>query len=205
MKHKKFYWSAGGILLLLLSGTYIYGEMFSLAPSAPSPNVLSEMPDAKPVPAAVPMAPTLDIEALAAVLGHHLDTRIESWSQRAQERSRMQLKELREWRRQSDAQALSQAQALADLGQRLSTVEQGVGALADAVKDPVPVAERPEFLFRGIEIWHGQSYALLEYEGRILPARQGESRLGWRVRLIDRERQNLHVSDGYREVILEAQ
>lgn len=94
---------------------------------------------------------------------------------------------------------------LSQLERRLQSLEQGQAQLLALVRADAEVAadDGVPFVFRGTEVWNGQVYALLEHEGRILSARQGEARFGWRVRAIDREQRSLRISDGRAEYTLE--
>ena len=194
------------VLLLFLGATgYVLsqGAVEGLSPYVPEQHSLG--PDG---PQTVEAAPSIEVEQLyeswARALGQHFD----KWGLRnteaLKENWQMQAQAFKEWQFEFDGQAEEQALRLEDVGQRLREVERGMGRLLDSFeKERASVAAGPAFAFRGIEIWHGQIYALLEYEGRILPVRQGESRLGWRVYEIDRENRQLHISDGMTAQVLE--
>ena len=209
MKFKKSFWLAGGVLLLFMLGFQFYGMGSASMPSVPFSNTAVEslQPDSSVVALPPPLA--IDTEALAASLSQTLDARLAAWDRRKQAQSEAQasqvLAKFQEWRETLDEQSLARTREVAELDRRLDGLEQGIAQLLRARELKRSTGENPGFLFRGMEIWHGQTYALLEYEGRILPVRQGESRLGWRVHFIDREHRKLHVSDGRREVVMEAQ
>jgi len=111
---------------------------------------------------------------------------------------------LQEWRDAQVRQFSEYSQQLQGLTLSVQTLEERLAQLLEADQTvQTLVNEKPMFQFRGIEIWNGQVYALLEYQGAILPVRQGEARLGWRIHEIDREQRQLHVSDGTRQYVLE--
>ena len=159
----------------------------------------------EPAPAA---ARDVALERRAASALADLARRLDAWERdtrdwRAQQRTARAA--AREDREKLDGLMRRQEPRLATLERRLQALESGQAQLLvlaragaeSAAADAVP------FVFRGTEVWNGQIYALLEHEGRILSARQGEERLGWRVRAIDRERRSLRVSDGRAERTLE--
>ena len=134
--------------------------------------------------------------------------RLDAWERDAREwraRQRENWDAERAGRERLDGLMRRQEPRLSQLERRLQSLERGQAQLlalaragaAAAADDGVP------FVFRGTEIWNGQVYALLEHDGRILSARQGEARLGWRVRAIDREQRSLRISDGRAEHTLE--
>ena len=155
-------------------------------------------------------APARDValERRAASALADLARRLDAWERdardwRAQQRAAREA--AREGREKLDGLMRRQEPRLATLERRLQALESGQAqllALARADAESAAADDVP-FVFRGTEVWNGQIYALLEHEGRILSARQGEERLGWRVRAIDRERRSLRISDGRAERTLE--
>ena len=199
-------WLVSG-LLLLLSVASIYGVARSLGETFPlsSLGVRSSHPE-EFVPV-VHVAPEIDVEqlseSLAQTLNRHLDQRIHRNLEALKEGRRMQTQSIEEWKEELGGKVEMQTSKLADLNQRLHSIESGINQLLKTLEDEAlepPMG--PMFVFRGIEIWHGRVYALLEHEGQIMPVREGESRLGWRIHVIDRDGRKLHVGDGMKEYIL---
>ena len=155
-------------------------------------------------------APARDValERRAASALADLARRLDAWERdardwRAQQRAAGAA--AREGREKLDGLMRRQEPRLATLERRLQALESGQAQLLALARADVESAAADDvpFVFRGTEVWNGQIYALLEHEGRILSARQGEARLGWRVRAIDRERRSLRISDGRAERTLE--
>ena len=199
-------WLAGAVAALFSLGALSHalsnpdaGEAGSPLPEGASPYVET------PAPAA---ARDVALERRAASALADLERRLDAWERdardwRAQQRSAREAE--RAGREELGGLMRRQEPRLATLERRLQALEQGQAqllALARADAEPA-AADGVPFVFRGTEVWNGQVYALLEHEGRILSARQGEARLGWRVRAIDRERRSLRVSDGRAERTLE--
>lgn len=132
--------------------------------------------------------------------------RLDAWEQDARD-WRARQREIWEaehaGRERLDGLVRRQEPRLSQLERRLQSLEQGQAQLLALARADAEADAGVPFVFRGTEIWNGQVYALLEHEGRILSARQGEARLGWRVRAIDRERRSLRISDGRAEHTLE--
>ncbi len=150
----------------------------------------------------------IDIGELSESLAHALEARLDEWNRRgleSSEKRRLERARARgEWERRLDEKVETQLSGLQDMGQRLRALERGVDRLLASLEEPANQASaEPAFTFRGVEVWHGRPYALLEHQGRILPVREGESRLGWRIRAIDRAGGKLRVSDGATERLLE--
>lgn len=208
-KVRRWVWLVSGLLLLLLVAS-AYGVARSLGEILPlsSLGVRSSHPE-EFVPA-VNVAPEIDVEqlseSLAQALNRHLDQRFRRSREEREESRLMQAQLIEEWKEELGDQIKMQSSGLADLNQRLHLIEGGISRLLNTLEDEAlePPME-PMFVFRGIEIWHGQIYALLEHEGQIMPVREGESRLGWRIHVIDRDGRKLHVSDGMKEHILGVQ
>ena len=203
-------WLVGGLLVSLSLATFMYTASRTSArtPSFSDPAAHALHPSE--FATMVQAAPAIDEEKLSESLVQALDHRLDEWGRRDQEASeegrKMQARTLEEWRERLDGQVQEQFARLTVMEQKLSSLEHGIKRLLDSLEEKTtPSGMEPAFTFRGIEIWHGQAYALLEHEGRILPVRQGESRLGWRVHAIDRDHRKLHVSDGMTELILEEQ
>ncbi len=139
---------------------------------------------------------------IAALLLPDLQRQLEQLQAHAdstsQAREQQHAQAMQQWRLQIEKQTRQLEQLSASvrtLGKRLAQMQEAPDEMADVVG--------PEFRFRGIEVWHGRVYALLEHEGRILTAREGDFRLGWRIHGIDREQRRLYVGDGTRELMLE--
>ena len=134
--------------------------------------------------------------------------RLDAWEQDARD-WREQQREVWEAERAGyerlDGLMRRQEPRLSQLERRLQSLEQGQAQLLALARTDAEAAadDSVPFVFRGTEVWNGQVYALLEHEGRILSARQGEARFGWRVRAIDREQRSLRISDGRAEYTLE--
>ena len=134
--------------------------------------------------------------------------RLDAWERDARDwraRQREIWEAERAGRERLDGLMRRQEPQLSQLERRLQSLEQGQAQLLALARAGAAAAadEDVPFVFRGTEVWNGQVYALLEHEGRILSARQGEARLGWRVRAIDREQRSLRISDGRAEHTLE--
>lgn len=206
---RRWVWLVSGLLLLFLVAS-AYGVARSLDETLPlsSPGVRPSHPE-EHVPA-VNVAPEIDVgrlsESLAQALNRHLDQWIHRNREELKESRLMQIQSIEEWKEELGGEIKMQSSRLAELNQRLHLIEGGINRLLETLEDEAlePPME-PMFVFRGIEIWHGQIYALLEHEGQIMPVREGESRLGWRIHAIDRDGRKLHVSDGMQEHILEVQ
>ena len=134
--------------------------------------------------------------------------RLDAWEQdarnwRAQQRESWEAE--RAGHERLDGLMRRQEPRLSQLERRLQSLEQGQAQLLALARADAEAAadDGAPFVFRGTEVWNGQVYALLEHEGRILSARQGEARFGWRVRAIDREQRRLRISDGRAEHTLE--
>ena len=200
-------WLVSGLLLLLLVAS-IYGVARSLGETLPLSNLGVRSSHPEEFVPTVNVAPEIDVEqlseSLAQALNHHLDQRIHRSREELEESRLMQTQLIEEWKEELGDKIKMQSSGLADLNQRLHLIESGINQLLNALEDEAfdPPVE-PMFVFRGIEIWHGQVYALLEHEGRIMPVREGESRLGWRVHAIDRDGRKLHVGDGMKEQVME--
>lgn len=202
-------WWAGGLLLLLLAAS-IYGVARSSVETLPFSDLgVRSSPPEEPV-SMVNVVPDIDVEqlseSLAKVLNQRLDQRVYRKLEELKENRLMQTQSIEEWKEELGDKIEMQSSQLAGLNQRLHSIEHGISQLLETLEDETPASPvGPTFVFRGIEIWHGQVYALLEHEGRIVPVREGESRLGWRVHVIDRDSLKLHVGDGMREHVLEVQ
>lgn len=200
-------WLVGGVLLLLLAAGFTYGvtrspnETLLLAGSGDHSVPLEElMPVANPVP-------EIDVEklseSLAGVLGGRLAEENRRVFEAFEESRRAQARMFQEWSEGFDGKF---EERLEHLDQRLGSLERNMNHLSGLIEEETQQASgEPAFVFRGVEVWHGQTHALLEHEGRILPVRQGESRLGWRIHAIDRDNRKLHVGDGVSEFVLEEQ
>lgn len=206
---RRWVWLVSGLLLLLLVAS-VYGVARSLGETLPlsSLGVRSSHPE-ELVPA-VNVAPEIDVEqlseSLAQALNRHLDQQIHRNREELKESWLMQTESIEEWKEELGDKIKMQSSRLADLNQRLHLIESGINRLLNTLEDEaLEPSMEPMFVFRGIEIWHGQIYALLEHEGQIMPVREGESRLGWRIQAIDRDGRKLHVSDGVQEHILGVQ
>ena len=201
---------AAGVFSLLLLVAFVYemlrapGETLSLSNPGVQPFHLTEfLPAEKAIP-------EIDIKQLSESLEQALDSRFDEWDQRKHkvlEEDRLaQMQTFEKHWKGLGEKIETQSSKLQGMGQKLRLLENGMNRLLAALEDEaLQVSTEPAFTFRGVEIWHGQTYALLEHQGRILPARQGESRLGWRIHTIDRDGQKLHVSDGMTEFVLEEQ
>ncbi|MDE0152387.1 MAG: hypothetical protein OXN23_00785 [Gammaproteobacteria bacterium] len=200
---RRWMWLVGG-LLLLLSAASIYGVARDPGEtlSFPSLGVNSAHPEE--------FVPEINVEqlseSLAQALNRHLDKRVRHTLEELKESRFAQTQLIEEWKERLDVKIEMQASKLADLDQKLDSIKYEINQLLNTLEDEaLEPSMEPTFVFRGIEIWHGQIYALLEYEGRIVPVREGESRLGWRIHVIDRDSQKLHVGDGMKEYVLEVQ
>lgn len=206
---RRWVWLVSGLLLLLLVAS-IYGAARSLGETLPLSSLGVRSSHLEEFVPAVNVAPEIDVEqlseSLAQALSRHLDQPVHRSREELEERRLMQTQLIEEWKEELGDKIKMQSSRLADLNQRLNLIENGINQLLNTLEDETlePPVE-PMFVFRGIEIWHGQVYALLEHEGRIMPVREGESRLGWRVRAIDRDGRKLHVGDGMKEQVLEVQ
>lgn len=203
-------WLAGGVFSLLLLTAFVReklwypNETFSFS----DPGVTSLHPTE--FPSAGNATSEIDEEQLLESLEQVLDSRLDEWEQRQhkffEENRLTQMQIYGEWRKELDEKIETQSSKLQNMNQKLHSLESGMNRLLATHEDEMfQVSTEPAFTFRGIEIWHGQTYALLEHQGRILPAREGESRLGWRIHTIDRDGQRLHVSDGVTEFVMEEQ
>ncbi len=203
-------WLAGGVFSLLLLAAFVHemlrgsNETFSFS----DPGVQPLHPTG--LPSAASSIPEIDIKLLSESLAQALGNRLDEWDRRnleAFEKNLLaQMRTLREWRKGLDEKIETQFSRLQGVEQKLHSLERGMNRLLTSLEDEaVQVSMQPAFIFRGIEVWHGQAYALLEHQGRILPARQGDSRLGWRINAIDRNDRKLHISDGMTQLILEEQ
>ncbi|MCY3852510.1 MAG: hypothetical protein OXG03_02895 [Gammaproteobacteria bacterium] len=206
---RRWTWLAGGLLLLLMVGS-IYGVVRSPDETFPFSGLEAQPPPPEGLVPMVDAVPEIDVErlakSLAQALARHLDQRARRDFEELKENRLMQTRLIEEWKEEFDDKIEAQSSKLVDLNQRLHSIEHGVSRLLKTLEDEAlqPSVE-PTFVFRGIEIWHGQVYALLENEGRIVPVREGESRLGWRIHVIDRDGRKLHVGDGVQEHVLEVQ
>lgn len=201
-------WLAGGVFSLLLLVVFVHGmlrdsgEKFSIS----NPGIHS--PHSTEFQLAASAIPEIDTEELSGSLEQALDNRLDEWNERSLElfeenRSR-QMQLFSEWQEELDRKVEKQFSGLKDIDRRLHSLEYGMDRLLASLEDETLQASiEPAFTFRGIEVWHGQAYALLEHQGQILPARQGDSRLGWKIHAIDRSGRKLHVSDGMTELVLE--
>ena len=143
-----------------------------------------------------------------AAVPAELARRLDAWERDARDwRAKQQTARAAERaeRERLDGLLRRQEPRLAALERRLQELARGQAQLLALARAGAEAAagDGVPFVFRGTEVWNGQIYALLEHEGRILSARQGEERLGWRVRAIDRERRSLRISDGRAEHTLE--
>lgn len=206
---RRWVWLAGG-LLLLLSVTSIYGVARSPDETLSLSGLGIHSSHPEKLVSTVNVVPEIDVEqlseSLAQVLNQRLDQQVYRNLEELKENRLMQTQSIEEWKEELGDKIEMQSSQLADLNQKLHSIERRVSQLLKAFEDETldsPV--EPTFVFRGIEIWHGQVYALLEYEGRIVSVREGESRLGWRVHAIDRNSLKLYVGDGIQEHVLEVQ
>ncbi len=202
-------WLAGG-LLLLLSTASIYGVVRSPDETLPFSGLGIRSSHPEELVPTVNVVPKIDVEqlseSLVQVLSQRLDQRAYRNFEELKENRLMQTQSIEEWKEELGDKIEMQSSRLADLNQRLHSIERGISQLLKTLEDKTPDSTmEPTFVFRGIEVWHGQIYALLEYEGRIVPVREGESRLGWRVHVIDRDSLELHVGDGIQEHVMEMQ
>ena len=202
-------WLASGLLLLLLVAS-IYGVARSFGEALPLSGLGVRSSHPEEFVPAVNVAPEIDVEqlseSLAQALNRHLDQRIHRNREELEESRLMQTQLIEEWKEELGDKIKMHSSRLTDLNQRLDLIESGISRLLKTLEDEAlePPME-PIFVFRGIEIWHGQVYALLEHEGQIMPVREGESRLGWRIHVIDRDGRKLHVSNGMKEHVLGVQ
>ena len=192
-------WLAGAVAVLF-SFAALSHALSNQEPDAPAPEASAPYLE-EPAPAAAR-------ERRAAAALADLERRLDAWERDARD-WRAQQRAVREAERAARAELdgllRRQEPRLGDLERRMQELARGQAQLlalaragaAAAAGDGVP------FVFRGTEVWNGEVYALLEHEGRILSARRGEERLGWRVRAIDREGRSLQVSDGHAERTLE--
>ena len=202
-------WLTGG-LLLLLSAVSIYGVVRSPDETLPFSGLSVRSSHPEELVPTVNVVPEIDVEqlseSLAQVLNQRLDQRVYRNFEELKENRLIQTQSIEEWKEELGDKIEMQSSQLADLNQRLHSIERGISQLLKTLEDKTPDSTmEPTFVFRGIEIWHGQVYALLEHEGRIVPVREGESRLGWRVHVIDRDSLELHVGDGIQEHVMEVQ
>lgn len=206
---RRWTWLVGGLLLLLMVGL-IYGVVRSSNEALSFSGLgVRSLHSEEFVPTAN-VVPEIDVEQLSESLTQALNRDLDQWIRRnleeLKENRLMQTQLIEEWKEGFDSKIEMQSSKLADLNQRLHLIEYGVNQLLKTLEDEAPQPPmEPTFVFRGIEIWHGQAYALLEHEGQIVPVREGESRLGWRVYAIDRDGRKLHVGDGMKEHVLELQ
>ena len=209
-KARWWMWLASGILLLLLLIAFIHGVLRDSNDTF----LLSDLNVYPPHPGEsttmVNAIPEIDVEqlseSLAQALARHINDKNRHNLQALEESRLAQMRMFEEWRERFGEKIEEYLLRLDGLDQKLHSIEHGVHRLLDAVEDETPRSSMtPAFTFRGIEIWHGRAHALLEHEGRILPAQEGESRLGWRIHAIDRDSRKLHVSDGMTELVLEEQ
>lgn len=202
-------WGAGlGLLALMLSGAYFYAASGGTAEPLAYPDPAVSLPAEPPFAPAFAAAQAAVAERMAAALTQVLDRRMEDWLQRDQEaadaQSQAQRLAVEAWRTELAEHLEAQTRQGETLGRRLEALGDEVRQLRELQQvASEPVASEPAFSLRGLEVWHGQVYALLEHEGRVLPVRQGESRLGWHVRDIDREQQRVRVGKGAVEHVLE--
>lgn len=206
---RRWIWLVGG-LLLLLSAASIYGVARSPDETLPFSGLGVRSSHPEELVSTVSVIPEIDVEqlseSLAQVLNQRLDPQVYRNLEELKEDRLVQTQLIEEWKEELGDEIEMQSSQLADLNQKLDSIERGVGQLLKTFEDKTPDSPmEPTFVFRGIEIWHGQAYALLEYEGRIVPVREGESRLGWRIYVIDRDGRKLHVGDGIQEYVLEVQ
>lgn len=206
---RRWTWLVGGLLLLLMVGS-IYGVVRSPNEDFSFSGLGIRSLHSEEFAPAVNVIPEIDVEQLSESLTQALNRYLDRWIRRnleaLKENRLMQTQLIEEWKEEFDNKIEMQSSRWADLDQRLHLIEYGVNQLLETLEDEAlqPPME-PVFVFRGIEIWHGQVYALLEHEGQIVPVREGESRLGWRVHAIDRDGRKLHVGDGMKEHILDLQ
>ena len=207
---RRWIWLIGGIFLLLLLAAFIYGTQWSPsgAFAVPDSGIHSLQPiEFELAPSSVP---EIDMSELSSSLLHVLDSSLKEWDQRnlesLEENQRAQRRIFEEWRTWLDGRVEEDLAGLQEMDKRLSVLEHGMSHLLASLEDEeFQASMAPAFTFRGIEMWHGRPYALLEHQGQILPVRQGESRLGWRIHAIDRIGRKLRVSDGTTELVLEEQ
>lgn len=206
---RRWIWLVGW-LLLLLSAASIYGVARSPDETLPFSGLGVRSSHPEELVSTVSGVPEIDVEqlseSLAQVLNQRLDPQVYRNLEELKEDRLVQTQLIEEWKEELGDEIEMQSSQLADLNQKLDSIERGVGQLLKTFEDETPDSPmEPTFVFRGIEIWHGQAYALLEHEGRIVPVREGESRLGWRIYAIDRDGRKLHVGDGIQEYVLEVQ
>ena len=202
-------WGAGfGLLALMLSGAYFYMASRSAVEPLAYPGPAAALPAEQPLALASAEAQAAATEQMAAALTQALGRRMEEWLQRDREtadaQSQAQRLEVEAWRAELTGHLEAQARRAEEWARRLEALGHDIQQLRESLQAAAePAASGPAFSLRGLEVWHGQVYALLEHEGRILPVRQGESRLGWRVRDIDREHRRVRVGNGAAEHVLE--
>ncbi len=202
-------WGAGlGLLALMAAGAYLYVT----SRGASGPMVYSDpavaLPEEQPLAlASAQEAQAAVREQMVAALMQALNPRLEEWLRRsrgaAEAQNQAQRLAVEAWQAELAGHLEAQAQQAENLGRRLDALGHDVRQLRELQMASEPAVLEPTFSLRGLEVWHGQVYALLEHEGRVLPVRQGESRLGWRVRAIDRERRRVRVGYGAAEHVLE--
>jgi len=205
---RRWMWLVGGLLLLSAASIYGVARDPGETLSFPSLGVNSAHPE-EFVPE-VKFVPEINVEqlseSLVQSLNRHLDQRVRHTLEELKESRFVQTQLIEEWKERLDVKIEMQSSKLANLDQKLDSIKYEINQLLNTLEDEaLEPSMEPTFVFRGIEIWHGQVYALLEYEGRIVPVREGESRLGWRIHVIDRDGQKLHVGDGMKEYVLEVQ
>ena len=201
---------AGAVLFLLLLAVWLHG----MWPDSAEPLSFSDLGvPASDSGASLPIEqrlPDIDMdqwsESVAQAVHRYRQESDRRHLETLEAGFREQAQALDTWRQALGETVAGQGAGLADLDRRLAVLEQGMARLLEALEEPGEGASaRPGFVFRDIEVWHGQAVALLEHEGRILPAQVGELRLGWRIQAIDRVHRTLHVSDGTTELVLEEQ
>ena len=149
-----------------------------------------------------PPNPTDQAAQIAAVLLPNLQQSLvqlqDHFDSTLQAQAQQHAQALQKWQ----LQAKDQARQLEQVSASVQTLEKRLAEVLDDQHE-VAAGTEPGFRFRGIEVWHGRVYALLEYQGQILTASAGDSRLGWRIHDIDREQRQLRVSNGTHEHVLE--
>ncbi len=189
------WWLTLGVLIFSFVGVLSwYGLQWkaSLPLAFPDPTLESQN-----APVQIEPDPREEAAHLEALLEHRFDVWVQEQREMLQEDAQIRRAIAQDRHTQVLEELKTQAEQLAQLQKLLHEQQQDLKHIRAGLEDDTQLTDhQPSFVFRGVEVWHGQLYALLEYQGQIFPVRQGEARLGWRIREIDREHRRIHVAKG---------
>jgi hypothetical protein len=188
------------LLAFALTALFIGGVIAILSDRPGDDSDSAPLPVAQPMPAIANETDSIDrkiatLERRLEELGTELALRNTETTKRIDE----QAESLRALQEQVSASPVveriaaverSFSETQEELAKRMAALELSLKELRAAAKPAAPKRPQPALPFElvSVDTWDGVPYAALSHEGRIELVRQGQSRAGWTVQLIDASR-----------------